>query len=92
MSRYIATFIAKFIGNIKYFDVNRFNHDNYTGEIFNSTSSQVSDARVSIDMTNGYKQDTSVHGKIVQTDSTAATDTFDNRTNIAYLHSCTGFQ
>jgi hypothetical protein len=39
MSRYTATFIAKFIGNIKYFDVNRFNHDNCTGEIFNSTSS-----------------------------------------------------
>jgi hypothetical protein len=43
-------------------------------------------------MTNGYRQDTSVHGKIVQTDSTAAVDTFNNRANIAYLHSCTGFQ
>lgn len=92
MSRYTATFIAKFIGNIKYFDVNRFNHDNCTGEIFNSTSSQVSDARISIDMTNGYRQDTSVHGKIVQTDNNAAVDTFNNRANIAYLHSCTGFQ
>lgn len=88
-SKYKANFIAKFTGNIRYYDVNRFNVDGQTGEIYESASSQVSDARVQID-NNGYQQ--TIAGKIVQTNSSASFDTFNNRTNIAYLNTCTGFQ